>query len=253
MCREAHASLQCNKIRDIRQQPNMVVTHSDVPDVFLWDFTKQPDHNAPASKVRIHVDTLSPSHVCPPRPEPLCAQPKGAGVSTGHASHTAAMAAMRTAVQGKKNIRNTPDLKLVGHREMAPFALSTSSASPSIASGGEDTNVLVWNLEDQGEGDANRATRGAFDALEARATLTGHNAMVSDVCFKPASDSMLVSSADDHVVKLWDTREGKCIQDVRSPLRAAGRTRHVQPASSRVGAPPRLATAQAPRAGATGA
>jgi WD40 repeat protein len=40
--------------------------------------------------------------------------------------------------------------------------------------------------------------------------------MISDVCFKPGTDHLLVSSSDDHVVKIWDTREKRSILDVRS-------------------------------------
>lgn len=38
--------MQCNKIRVIHQRPNVVVTHSDVPELYLWDFDRQPDLNA---------------------------------------------------------------------------------------------------------------------------------------------------------------------------------------------------------------
>ena len=118
----------------------------------------------------------------------------------------------------KKSSKNAPDLKLVGHKDLAPFALATSTASASIASGGEDTNVLVWNLADLGEqAEAGRGARGApTDILEPRHTLSGHEATVSDVCFKPESDTLLVSSADDHVVKLWDTRQSAATQNVRT-------------------------------------
>ena len=122
-------------------------------------------------------------------------------------------------MQNQKKVgKNVPDLKLVGHKDLAPFALATSSASASIASGGEDTNVLVWNLADQGEQtEAGRGARGGpVDVLEPRVTLTGHEATVSDVCFKPESDTLLVSSADDHVVKLWDTRQDTATQNVRT-------------------------------------
>lgn len=43
---------------------------------------------------------------------------------------------------------NAPDLKLTGHTKDAQFALATSSFTPSIVSGGEDTDVLIWNLND---------------------------------------------------------------------------------------------------------
>ena len=44
----AKACMQCNKIRVIPQYDNMVVTHSDCPDLYVWDFEKQENkHQKP--------------------------------------------------------------------------------------------------------------------------------------------------------------------------------------------------------------
>jgi WD40 repeat protein len=129
-----------------------------------------------------------------------------------------ALISLSPCAQNKKGSKNAPDLKLTGHTDTAPFALTTSSASASIASGGEDKNVLVWNLADHGEGaEAGRGGR-AQDTLEPRHTLKGHEQMVSDVCFKPGADHLLASAADDRVIKLWDTREAHAVQNVRASL-----------------------------------
>ena len=40
---------------------------------------------------------------------------------------------------------SVPDLTLTGHTENAEFALSISSAAPTIASGGQDTNARLPN------------------------------------------------------------------------------------------------------------
>jgi len=45
------------------------------------------------------------------------------------------------AVQKDWKRLSVPDLTLTGHTENAEFALSTSSAAPYVASGGQDTNV----------------------------------------------------------------------------------------------------------------
>lgn len=114
--------------------------------------------------------------------------------------------------------RNVPDLRLTGHTEAAPFALSTSSATPTVASGGEDRTVLLWNLEDYGGGSLLRGGGAvAGEALGARATLRGHSQTITSVAFKPGSDSMLMSTSDDHTIKLWDTRQADAVQSVRGP------------------------------------
>ena len=42
-------------------------------------------------------------------------------------------------------------------------------------------------------------------------TLTGHNAVISSVCFSPDS-RLLASGSDDQTLKLWDVKTGECIQ-----------------------------------------
>ena len=145
--------------------------------------------------------------------------------------------------QKKGVVRNTPDVRLTGHTEAAPFALSASSVTPSVASGGEDKTVLLWNLEDYGGGSllhgggGGNGSAAGGDALGARTTLRGHTKTITSVAFKPESDSMLMSTSDDHVIKLWDIRQSDAVQSVRlrslppGPCRAAlGRTHALIPA-----------------------
>ena len=203
--------MQCNKIRVVQQRPSMVVTHSDCAEVFVWDFAKQPDF----STMKVRASQLIRAHAWVHRARTnVFDLPKSSRWSPSRGTPVQA---------SKKSSKNAPDLKLVGHKDLAPFALATSTASASIASGGEDTNVLVWNLADLGEqAEAGRGARGApTDILEPRHTLSGHEATVSDVCFKPESDTLLVSSADDHVVKLWDTRQSAATQNVRTIVQRA--------------------------------
>jgi hypothetical protein len=42
--------MQCNKIREIKQHDDIVVTHSDVAEVFVWDFAKVEE--GPGVRVR---------------------------------------------------------------------------------------------------------------------------------------------------------------------------------------------------------
>lgn len=44
---------------------------------------------------------------------------------------------------------SVPDLVLTGHDDVAQFALAASRISPTVASGGQDKRVLLWDLQDQ--------------------------------------------------------------------------------------------------------
>jgi hypothetical protein len=55
----------------------------------------------------------------------------------------------RTSQQrGKSGLDSVPDLLLTGHDDEALFPLATTAAGPAVASGGNDSHVLVWSLDD---------------------------------------------------------------------------------------------------------
>ena len=107
------------------------------------------------------------------------------------------------------------DLVLTGHRDNAEFALGTCAVEPLVASGGKDTQVLLWNLRDSGllghtgsNSGASGAAAGQSATLEARVRLEGHDDTVNDVSFVPDSAVELVSVSDDSSLLFWDTRAG---------------------------------------------
>lgn len=105
---------------------------------------------------------------------------------------------------------STADLILEGHTDNAEFALGTSTAEPLVASGGKDTNVLIWNLADSSlfSSGGKPTRKGAGASLDARIRLKGHSDTVNDVSFVPGSASELASVSDDSSILLWDTRSG---------------------------------------------
>jgi len=105
---------------------------------------------------------------------------------------------------------SVPDLTLTGHTENAEFALSTSSAAPYVASGGQDTNVLLWNLADYDNGSLMnpQGTSSEGAQLAANTTLQGHEQVVGDLVFRPATCHELASVGDDSALLFWDTRAG---------------------------------------------
>ena len=88
------------------------------------------------------------------------------------------------------------DATLVGHTDNAEFAMGACGVRALVASGGKDTQVLVWDLE------------GALGRGNVAPTvfLEGHTNTVEDVCFKPGNQFELVSVADDYSMLFWDTR-----------------------------------------------
>jgi histone-binding protein RBBP4 len=104
------------------------------------------------------------------------------------------------------------DMVLVGHKDIAEFAEGISNAAPLVASGGRDTNVLIWNLGDQVTSlsavGGMPSTAFPQTKLSPQTTLQGHESTIEDVVFKPGSGECLASVGDDQCLLLWDTRAG---------------------------------------------
>lgn len=54
----------------------------------------------------------------------------------------------RKEVTSKETPPNVPDLTLTGHTANAEYAVESAENGKVVASGGDDTNVLIWHLED---------------------------------------------------------------------------------------------------------
>lgn len=108
--------------------------------------------------------------------------------------------------------QSVADLVLEGHTEDAKFAVDVSSSAPLVASGGDDTKVLVWDLDSHSTSLAVSSTAssgpGASTHLDPLHTLSGHSNTVEDVCWCPGSSFELASVGDDYSLLLWDTRRG---------------------------------------------
>ncbi|CAD7695435.1 unnamed protein product, partial [Ostreobium quekettii] len=41
---------EVNKLRDVPQHPDLIVTHTDAPELFVWNVDKQPVRSGPADR-----------------------------------------------------------------------------------------------------------------------------------------------------------------------------------------------------------
>lgn len=151
---------EVNKLREMPARPSIVVTHTDAPELYVWDLDAQPDRTAEEKEKGPHAPSVA-------------------------------------------------TLVLEGHTDDAEYALGMCSAQPLVASGGKDTQVLVWNLQDHVSslGAGPSSSHGA-PSLLAQTRLEGHSATVEDVVFCPGSATELASVGDDSALLLWDTRAG---------------------------------------------
>ncbi|XP_020250955.1 WD-40 repeat-containing protein MSI4-like isoform X2 [Asparagus officinalis] len=124
-----------------------------------------------------------------------------------------------------------PTLILEGHTQNAEYALSMCHTDSLVLSGGQDTMVLLWSIQDYMStlgGTASAKSPAALSenssgqqAVEARndkgmeapmvaprGCFRGHNGAVEDVQFCPFSEQEFCSVGDDSCLKFWDARTG---------------------------------------------
>jgi len=85
-----------------------------------------------------------------------------------------------------------PRIRLVGH-EYGTAAVTFSPDSSTVASGGFDRDVKLWDV-----------ARGV-----PRAELEGHKGWVAALAFSP-DGSLLATGSHDQTIRLWDADDGRC-------------------------------------------
>ena len=108
----------------------------------------------------------------------------------------------------------------MGHTDIAPYALDWAKTQNRIASGGKDSKVLIWDIEDYQSSVPsnlllfNKRELNAIHNTEKYTNIKlypkrefkGHTACIEDVSFHPKDREVLMSAGDDKKLICWDTR-----------------------------------------------
>ena len=165
------------------------------------------------SKRIVHPGEVNKMRVCPQRDQILATH------SDSHLTYIWDMNAQESKMDSVNAEPNIPDLTLTGHTDMSEYALAWCKHCPNLLSGGSDSKVVVWSLDDyfssgsSGKGvnskpDKSKGILGA--SLAPKVIFKGHTAAVEDVEFDPESrDGMQSCSVgDDRNILFWDGRSG---------------------------------------------
>ncbi|KAI8062153.1 hypothetical protein BC940DRAFT_359073 [Gongronella butleri] len=75
-----------------------------------------------------------------------------------------------------------------------------------IASGSEDSKIMIWNIPEQYDED--------LEHVAPVAKLAGHQRKVGHVSFHPVAENVLASTSTDLTIKLWDVEKGLEKQEI---------------------------------------
>ncbi|CAH2077565.1 unnamed protein product, partial [Thlaspi arvense] len=160
---------EVNRIRELPQNSKIVATHTDGPDVLIWDTETQPDRYA----------VLGAPHS---RPDLIL---------TGHQDNAEFALAMSP----------TEPFVLSGGKDKSVVLWSIQD---HITTAGTDSKSPGSSIKQTGEGSDKTGGR----SVVPRGVYHGHEDTVEDVAFCPSSAQEFCSVGDDSCLLLWDARTG---------------------------------------------
>eukprot|EP00955_Chlamydomonas_euryale_P101184 365327-Chlamydomonas_euryale.AAC.14 len=155
---------EVNKIREVPCAPHVLVTHTDSPELLVWNTDTQPDRGRAKAG---------------PRAEPNKCDLRLVGHKDLAEFPLAASSAQPLVASGGRD-------KLV-------LVWSLADALSGVLAGGGGGGGGSGGKAGSGGG-------GGGGTLAARASLKGHTHTVEDVVFKPGSSEQLASVGDDHAL-----------------------------------------------------
>ena len=165
-CKKLAHPGEINRIKLCHQRDRLVLTHTDSPRVYVWDFATQPNKHVKVN-CRPHVPDVQ-----------LLGHYQGEG-----ASHPMYFA-LDTAAKEARVISGGPDQQVCVWG-LDDYVTSLAGKETVVAEGGKGTTSAL---------------------LQAREVYAGHTACVEDVCFHPFSADIFASVGDDRLLLLWDAR-----------------------------------------------
>nr|KYP59305.1 WD-40 repeat-containing protein MSI4 [Cajanus cajan] len=160
---------EVNRIRELPQNSKIVATHTDSPDVLVWDVENQPNRHAVLGATNSRPDLIL----------------------TGHQDNAEFALAMCP----------TEPYVLSGGKDKTVVLWSIEDHITSAASGG---SIIKPNSK-SGEGN-DKTVDGP--SVGPRGIYCGHDDTVEDVTFCPSSAQEFCSVGDDSCLILWDARVG---------------------------------------------
>ncbi|EEF34972.1 WD-repeat protein, putative [Ricinus communis] len=170
---------EVNRIRELPQNSKIVATHTDSPEVLIWDVDAQPNRHAVLGATESRPDLVLTGHtddaefalaMCPTEPFVLSGGKDKSVVLWSIQDHISVLAADPVSLK-------------------SPGSSGSSTKHASKAGGSNDKSTKSPSI----------GPRGIFQ---------GHEDTVEDVQFCPSSAHEFCSVGDDSCLILWDARTG---------------------------------------------
>ncbi|KAG6543059.1 hypothetical protein Mapa_015555 [Marchantia paleacea] len=172
---------EVNRIRELPQNSKIVATHTDSPEVYIWNLETQPNRAALLGANHSRPDLVLTGH-------------------TGNAEFALALSPTSPLVlsggKDAKVILWSIEDQITAGKDSSPSRFATSSGARPIWNSGGSAST------------SEKPPSTSSSAIGPQGVFVGHTATVEDVQFRPSSSQEFCSVGDDSSLILWDARAG---------------------------------------------
>ncbi|XP_073295856.1 WD-40 repeat-containing protein MSI4-like [Primulina huaijiensis] len=204
---------EVNRIRELPQNNKIVATHTDSPDVLIWDVERQPTRQPVLGATASRPDLILTGHrdnaefalaTCPMEPFVLSGGKDKSVVLWSIHDHISSLAADQgaqkspgskgSAVNGKASDGSIvqPRGIFLGHEDTVEDVQFNPSSSQEFCSVGDDSCLILWDA---------RSGSSPIAKVE-----KAHNADLHCVDWNPNDLNLILTGSADNTVRMYDRR-----------------------------------------------
>ncbi|XP_052183253.1 WD-40 repeat-containing protein MSI4-like [Diospyros lotus] len=201
---------EVNRIRELPQNKNIVATHTDSPEVLIWDIEAQPNRHAVCGAADSRPDLVLTGHqenaefalsMCPMEPLVLSGGKDRSVVLWSIHDHVSTLttdASTKPAgssgsiIKASENPSIGPRGIFQGHSDTVEDVQFCPSSAQEFCSVGDDSCLILWD-----------ARVGSSPVVKVE---KAHNADLHCVDWSPHDENLIITGSADHSVRMFDRR-----------------------------------------------
>eukprot|EP00798_Chlamydomonas_sp_ICE-L_P030922 gene30922-35977_t len=198
---------EVNKIREIPQHPGLVVTHTDSPELFLWNMDKQPSRTREKGSSKLPPNSVADLKLTGHEEDalfPLATSRVAPFVASGGNDKLVLLWSVQDHMEtvlssGPTTGGKEPELaartKLKGHKDTVEDVVFKPDSTEQLCSVGDDHMVMFWD------------TRSGTAPVSSIELAHGKGQDIQCVDWDSTTGHLVATGAQDGSLRIWDARK----------------------------------------------